>query len=540
MAQPKDYNSSITSAALIIGAASLLSRILGLLRDRVLAGHFGAGDVLDAYYLAFRIPDFIYNLIFLGAISAGFIPIFSKYLARNKDEAWKLVNTLLNGLLLSISALGVLVAIFANPLVHLIAPTFIGEKFDLAVNLTRIIMFSPILLGISSLTSSVLQTYRRFVWYSLPPIFYNLGIIFGATVLVNKYGPIGLGWGVLLGAAAHFLIQTPGLFKTGYKYQAILNFKQAGLKELLVLTIPRTLTLGLNQISLIIVTFFASTLASGNLAVFNFANNLVSLPVGIIGISYAIAIFPVLTSDAVDGNFDNYRKHFSNTVRQIMFFILPMMVIFILLRVEIVRILLGSGRFGWNDTLLTMQALGFFTIGLLAYNLTPIIIRAFYALEDTKTPLYIALSSTFVTAFLSWLLVKPWRIVGLSLAYSIDAIIETLLLLWLLKRRVKNLNLSELWRSLIIMITSSAFMAVAIQLSKNWLGPRLDLHTFLGIFGRGVVAGVIGLIVYLLSAWLLKSPELYQLIDSSRSRMLRVARKVLPIETEAHEEEVLK
>src|SRR6056297_3415732 len=292
---------SITIAATLVAFSSLASRFLGIFRDRILAGEFGAGNTLDVYYAAFRVPDLIFNLLVMGALTAGFIPIltflikdsgcgkiFSFKESPNK-EAWYLVNNLLNILLLTLMVLSFLGVVFAPYLVDLIAPGFGPEKQSLTVGLTRIMFLSPIFLGISSILGGILQSFKRFFVYSLAPIFYNLGIIIGALYLVPFLGIYGLAWGVALGAFLHMAVQLPVALKLGYRYRPVFNLKSKNLVKIGKMMIPRTMTLAISQINLLVITIFASTLASGSLSVFNFANNLQSFPVGVFGISFAIA-----------------------------------------------------------------------------------------------------------------------------------------------------------------------------------------------------------------------------------------------------------
>lgn len=531
---------TVTSAAVILGVSSLLSRVLGLFRDRILAGTFGAGDILDAYYASFRIPDFIYNIIVLGAISAGFIPIFVKYLAKDNKEGWKLANDVLNSILLSLGVFSLILLIFSPELVKWLAPGFGPEKLKMTLRFSQVMLLSPIFLGLSSVVSSILQSQKRFVWYSLSPIFYNLGIIFGASVLTRFMGPIGLAAGVAMGSALHLIVQLPGLFGSGFFYRPSLPFKNKGVWELWQMTIPRTLTLGINQLALLVATFFASGLASGSLSVFSLANNLINLPVGIFGISYALAVFPVLSQANADKKFDEYRNQLSGTIRQVMFFMIPFTVFFILLRAQIVRIALGSGQFNWNDTVMTMQTLGFFAIGLLAFSLLPTLVRAFYALEDSRTPLITCAVTTVLNFVLIWMFIGQLQVVGLALAFSVDSIAEMVLLYIILRIRLGPINEKDIIFSGSKIITASLLMALAIQGVKYFVAPHLNFQSFFGIFIQGSLAGLIGFGVFLISAWALGSPEMVLLIESSRRQFLRIARTNRPVNSEADEEEVLK
>ena len=208
---------TIISAAVILGAASLVSRVLGLFRDRILAGQFGAGDELDIYYAAFRIPDLVYSLLVLGAISAGFIPVFVGYLEKDKNRAWYLASSVLNLIGFSLVAVAGLLTIITPWLIKLVAPGFNSEKLDLTIQLTRIMFLSPFFLGLSAVFGGILQSFRRFLIYSLAPVMYNLGIIFGALFLIKPFGLIGLAYGVVLGAFLHLVVQIPTAWFCGFR-----------------------------------------------------------------------------------------------------------------------------------------------------------------------------------------------------------------------------------------------------------------------------------------------------------------------------------
>ncbi|MDP2365005.1 MAG: murein biosynthesis integral membrane protein MurJ, partial [Ignavibacteria bacterium] len=437
---------SVTAAAFLVGASSLVSRLLGVVRDRILASSFGAGDTLDIYYAAFRIPDLIFNLLVLGALSAGFIPAFTNMIKDDQEgehpTAWRLTNNILNLLGLTMVVLMVLGIVFAPWLMKLVTPGFSGEKLSATVALTRIMFLSPLLLGLSSVLGGVLQSMKRFLVYSLSPIFYNLGIIFGAYFLVPRFGVWGLAWGVVLGSLLHAVVQIPTMRHLGWRYQFIFDWRDKGVRLILRMMTARTLALAINQINLVIVTVMASLLASGSLTIFNLANNLQSFAVGIFGISFAIAVFPALSAAAFDK--EKLIKRLAATARQILFFIIPSTVIILLLKAEIVRVILGSGRFDWQDTILTMNSLSFFAISFFAQALIPLFTRVFYARHDSKTPFYIGLAATAVNIALSWWLGRLWGVAGLALAFSLSSILNFIILVVALKIELGSLRAKEI------------------------------------------------------------------------------------------------
>jgi putative peptidoglycan lipid II flippase len=525
----KKQINSITVAAALIAFSSLASRFLGIIRDRILASQFGAGTTLDIYYAAFRIPDLIYNLIILGALSAGFIPIFTKLINDFKGEheinsllgfknkaAWDLVNNILNILSLALVILSTMGILFAPYLVRLITPGFGGDEQGLTVSLTRIMFLSPLFLGISGILGGVLQSFKRFLIYSLAPIFYNIGIIIGALYFVNIFGLVGLAWGVVLGAFLHMLIQAPVVYSLGYRYKLIIDFKDKATRAIARMMIPRTLSLAISQINLIVITIIASNLARGSLTVFNFANNLQSFPIGIFGISYAIAAFPSLAEHAY--NHDKLKLTFSSAMRQILFFIIPATVLMITLRAQIIRVVLGSGNFDWQDTILTMNTLGFFALSLFAQATIPLLIRVFYARHNSKTPLYLGLFTIVINIILSFWLSRTIGVAGLALAYSVANILNLILLWAWLYVKVGALDLVNILISAAKFIIAALAAGMATQITKVLVWPFIDMTKLSGVFTQLIIAGSAGIIVYILFCYLFKSEELASLFSSLSKR----------------------
>lgn len=512
---------TITGAAIIIGAASFISRIIGMVRDRLFAHYFGAGDVMDTYYAAFKIPDLVYNLLIVGALSAGFIPIFIELLTKDKKEAWRITNALINifGLLLIIIC-GFLM-IFTPQLMHLLVPGFEGEKFDMTVMLSRIMFASPILLGISSVLSGVLQSFKAFLVYSLTPIMYNIGIIIGVTMFVPLFGIAGLAYGVVLGALLHVLIQIPSFIHHGFRYQLIFLWKNAYVRKIGLLMIPRMLGMATRQINFLAITVIASTLASGSIAIFSFADNLQSVPSGIIGISFGIAIFPLLAGLASKNDLTEMSEQISNTVKQILFLIIPATIIFVLLRAQIVRVVLGTGEFDWEATILTARALAYFSISLFAQALLPLLSRSFYALQDTWTPFVIGMIGALTNIFLALYFAQSFGIIGLIASYSLSMILQVALLWILLRYKLKTLHEADIIITLLKISISAFFMALVTQALKYPLAHIVDMQKLWGILIQGAVSGTIGLLTYAFVSNQLKLREMKLLQESMRKRWLK-------------------
>ncbi len=541
---------TITSAAIIIGSLSLVSRFFGIFRDRILASEFGAGDTLDVYYAAFRLPDLVYNLLILGAVSAGLIPVFAALLAKHKEsDAWKLINSILNIISLGLIIICVLLFVFAPWLMPLITPGFSQEKMTLVVGLSRIMFLSPLFLGLSAIFSSILQSFRKFFIYSIAPIFYNLGIIVGALFLVPIWGVYGLAWGVVLGALVHMIIQFLPIFSVGYKYQFIFNFRDKYVRDVAKMMVPRTLALIVSQLNFLVITIIASTLAAGSLAIFNLSNNLQNFPLGIFGVSMAVAALPVLSTLWADKKRDDFVKTISTSFRQILFFIVPISVLLYVLRAQVVRVILGAGSFNWYDTRLTAACLAIFCIGLFAQGTFPLIIRGFYALHNTKTPFYIGIVAMIVN-FLSLLLFRwiysfdnwltffttamlrvsdigdliDFRVLALPAAITVSSIFELVVLMIFMRRIIGRLDghkiLNSVFRILVASVGGGIFSYAVLQLTAT-LVPTEKVY---GLFFQGLLAGLAGLGGYWLIGWLLKMEEMSIFVVSMKRKLLRSAR----------------
>lgn len=523
----------ISSAALTVAFFGLVSRVFGLWRDRMLAGQFGAKQTLDIYYAAFKIPDLVYGLLIIGAISSAFLPVFYEYSSKDKNEALRFTSNILNVLILSILFLSIILILFAPSLIFLVAPGFDQASLDLAVKISRILFISPILLGISALISALLQAYSRFLITSLAPIFYNLGIIFGINFLTPYYGIWGLAYGVILGAFLHFIIQVPSLFSIGFKPKIVLDFKNPGLIKVVKLWFPRTLGLLALEINGIVAIMIASTLTVGSITIFNFADNLRWVPIGLIGVAFSTAAFPAMSLAYAQGKKDLFLKRFSLAVRQTLFIVLPLSFLFFVLRAQIVRIILGSGQFGWEATRLTAAVLGIFSFGIFAAALLPLFTRAFFSFHNTKTPVFINIFSMLINIILSILFVgailkfpvlgvelqkimklnniNGIAILGLPLAVTIANIIN-LSWHWLhLKKHVGDFGISEIKKSVFKIIIASFVSIIFAYAGLYFLNNIFDTRTVLGLFLQTSGAFTLASVGYLITAFILKSEEMLML-----------------------------
>ena|SRR3989338_1321658 len=543
---------SISWASLILAASYLFSAMLGLFRDHLLANKLGAGNELDVYYAAFTVPDFITLILVFGAISAAMIPIFSAYHAKSKDEAWEYVSALLNTFLIFLIIICIFLIIITPFLISLTAPGFSGAKRDAVIMLMRIMFLSPIILGISNMISGILQVFHRFLVTALAPIFYNLGIIIGILFFLPRFGLVGLTMGVILGAVFHLLIQLPAFFHSGFKYKRtkalnelsarpstknkifsalVFNFRHPGVIKTFKLMAPRSMGLGAGQFNTIVTTAIASTLVAGSISVFNLAINLSSFLVNTVAVSISTAVFPAMTLAHANQDKKDFERKFSRSFLQVVFLIVPASVLIFTLRAQIVRVIYGSGRFDWLDTRLTAACLGIFALGLCFQGLIFILSKTFYAAHNTVIPAVISAATVAfnigASFFFVWLIgtnaafysfvqfvlrlqgINNISVIGLALAFSLTAILEASVLLFLIYKKLKIFKARDLSLSLYKIIISAIIMlAVTFFVRQSLVVFNIvKLETFMGVFLQLALSSIAGAVTYITVSFLLKSEE---------------------------------
>src|SRR3990167_8296380 len=508
---------SVTQGAAVLAIAGLLADILSLFRDRLLAADFGASRALDIYYASFRIPDLIYTISLFFAASTALIPVLLKKFSEDNKEAEKFFGNIFSLFFVGTSFF-VVVAYFLMPIL--------------------VPYFAP---GLSNLASSVVQSFRRFYIYAVSPLFYNLGIIIGILFLMPKFGLYGIVWGVVLGALMHLAIQLPTVFSLGFSIAPRFPRVSGDVIESLKLSFPRTLGLSLNQIVVSVITAMASTLGPGAVSVFNFAANLQSVPLSVIGLSYSVSAFPTMAALYVKNGTKDFLDHFSLALRHILFWSLPATILFIVLRAQIVRVVLGAGAFSWMDTRLTAAALLLLFLSILSQGLLMLYIRAFYASGHTYLPVIMNFFSSvasiasawwllnlfknsflFRDLFLSWLRVadiSEGGVLVLPLAISLGSAVNLLLLAIYFRKTFEIRDISsKISRSLRDSVISSAVLGAVAYYSLRILARFFDLDTFIGIFMQGFFAGIFGIISGAIILALLKNQEFSEFYDAFRDR----------------------
>ncbi|MBD3238508.1 MAG: murein biosynthesis integral membrane protein MurJ [Candidatus Moranbacteria bacterium] len=499
----------LQKSAFLIGGMTIISSVFGLFRDKLLAHIYGAGDILDIYYASFRLPDLLFNILIYGGLSSAFVPIFSQYVAKNKKEAFQLANSILNLVLIAIISISAICFILAPVLMPLIVPGFSDEKapgfsrdkLDQTILLTRILLLSPIFLSISGVFSGILMTYKRFFFYSLAPIMYNLGIIVGILILAKKYGIYGLGAAVILGAFLHMLVQLPYAIKCGFRYIFVLNLKSKTVIKIRNLIIPRSMTLLLNQLNLLVITIIGSTLMSGSISAYYLAKNIAEIPLTIFGAPFAIAVFADLAFAYNQQKITKFGRIFTQIFNQIAYFVIPITVLIIILRAQLIRILYGSGNFNWDDTTLTLSILGYLALSLFFQSLLPLLSRAFFAAHDTLTPFISGLIAVGINIGLALFLVGSMGVKGLALAFSISQAVNVTIMLTFLHLKVKKIQDHKIVKTMLKITISALIGGFGAQFIKYISGTYLGTETFLTVLIQAALASLVGLSLYLIISW---------------------------------------
>lgn len=505
---------ALARAGIIVSGAFLASRILGYVRLLVIGNTFGATADLDAFFAAFRIPDLIFQLVAAGALSSALVPIVSGLFTTDEEpRAWRVVSTVVNLMLIGLAVLALAFFILAPVIVPIITPGFAGAQLDKTIELTRIMLLSPIFLALGAVATSVLNAGGRFAAAAVAPIVYNLAIIGAAILLAPTLGVDGLALGVVAGALGHLLVQLGPLSQLGFRYAPRIDGSDPQARKALTLMAPRAIGLGASQITFIVVTSLATTLAVGAVSDFNFAFALLQIPLGIIGVPLGIVLLPTLSRDAAVGNEASFAGLLTRALRLLVYVMVPIAVLGAILRVPVVEILYGSGKIGPDDLELIGVTLTAFLVGLTAHAMIAVQARAFYARQDTVTPVAAAVGAVAINCTLAIVLVGPLGLPGIALAIAIAAWIEAGVLLVILDRRLPAFRLVGLGRVGIEAIVGSAVAGVVavggLGLVDGMLGPepgRLIL-----VVEVVVVSLVFGAVYAVLSV-VLRIPELPSIV----------------------------
>lgn len=544
--------SGLHEAAYLLAFFAFLAQLLALVRDRLFAYYFGAGHVVDVYYAAFRIPDFIFVTIATTVSISVLVPFFIEKMERNKEEGRAFIDHTFSVFFFAMIVVSVAGFFLIPSLTPLVLPGFAADPaLPQLITLSRILLLSPLLLGFSNFLASITQIHNRFFLYAISPVLYNLGIVFGIIVLYPMIGIYGLGWGVIIGAALHLGVQIPYIVSRKLFPRVLLSIDFKAIRQVVLISLPRTLTLSSNQIAFFFLTALASLMATGSIAVFNFSNNLQSVPLSIIGVSYASAAFPTLSRLFSNGDMKRFVEQMVASTKHIIFWSMPVMVLFIVLRAQIVRTVLGAGHFDWSDTRLTAAALAVFTLSIIPQSLITLFVRAFYSGGKTLKPLLINLfSSALMVALaygLTWAfghwygfrsffesLFKVEGLTGtsvlmLALAYSLGVFVNTIAHWQAFHKEFSEFSRPVL-RTLFQTFSASVLMGFVTYKCLGIFDNVFHLDTVLGVFMQGFCSGVIGIAFCLLVLKALKSEELEEVWGTLHAKVWKT--KVLVPEVE--------
>ncbi|MDO8474044.1 MAG: murein biosynthesis integral membrane protein MurJ [bacterium] len=424
---------TVSGAAIILALSFLFSRILGIVRDRMLTGTFGAGKDLDAYMAAFRIPDFLYAFLVIWGLSAVFLPLFSEYMAQDKEKAWRFVNNMMGMYALFLGVGSLFAALFMRQLIAFVTPGFEGAQLETAVLLSRLMLIGPLFFAFSAITSGVLQYFQKFVAYALAPVVYNLSIIAGIVFLAPSFGVFGVAMGVVIGALLHFFIQVPTLLATGFSFRLGFSFADPQVRKALLLSIPRTVAGVAHQLNIIIMVAFASFLSVGSITIFTIAEHMYYFPVGVIGVSLATAAFPLLSKAGAAMDMKSFSLTLFSSLWRVTGAALLAALLLFLLREPLFRILYLSGGFTTENVKLAAAVFGVFTLGIVFQSVIPLLVRAFFALQNTIAPTVASVSSVLFNIVLAYVFLQlGWGIFALPWALVISGVFQCLLLSLLL------------------------------------------------------------------------------------------------------------
>lgn len=519
-------SSKLARSAGVIGVATMTSRVLGVAREAVLAATFGAGFQMDAFNVAFKIPNLLRDLFAEGAMTAAFVPTFTRTLStRGRDAAWRLGNLVINALLLVTGVLVILGMLFAFQITSTIAPGFaaIPGKLELTTLLTRIMLPFLTTVAVAVAMMGMLNSLNRFFIPALSPATFNVATILCAVALnplfvgLGMHGILSIAIGTLLGGLGQILLQWPSLRREGFRYRPIVDFKDPDLRQVLSLMVPGTLGLAAVQINVMVNTYLAASQPEGAVSWLNYAFRLMYLPIGLFGVSIATAALPDISRQAVAEDLAAIRRTVSSGLRLMLMLNVPATVGLLVLAEPIVSLLLERGRFTPNDTVLTAAALMFYAPGLLGYSAVKIASPTFYSLRDSRTPVTVSIISVLLNLSLNLALVRVMGFRGLALGTTIAAIFNATALLWLLGRRLRGLDGARILVAFAKITVASAVMGAAAFFTSAWLEGALPgrglLWKTIQVFGAIAVA----VIVLAASARVLRIAE----FDDAMRRVLR-------------------
>ena len=512
----------IIQAATIVGAAFIVSRLLGIVRDAAFTFYYDIDSLeANAYFIASRFPETIFLIIAGGALGSAFIPTFTAYFVRDDERgAWRLFSTIINLVVILMTLIAIVIAWFAPQIIAILYPDLVAnnaELLDMTVSLLRLMLITPIIFGASGVVMAALNARQHFLLPAVAPIVYNLGIIAGIVFFAPNV--MGLAIGTVVGAIGHLLIQIPGLYTKKAHYSPIITVRDPGVRKVARLMAPRVLGLSFAQLNHLLIQFLAQSMVLGSIPALSFAWRIMIMPQAIIGQALAIAAFPTFATLAAQNAYAEMRRIIADTLRLIFFLSLPAGILLMILRIPIISVLFERGQFDETATEFVGWALLFYSLSLIGLAAIEIISRAFYAMEDTWTPVLVGMLQLGSMWFLGWWLGNVlfpslgWiEMGGLALGYTISTLLELVLLLWLLRKKLGGINGGRVFDGVWRMLLASILMAVVTWLVLQSLDASPKLIQLL-------LTGVIGAIVYLIASAVFGVTELRDLLQNLISRI---------------------
>lgn len=517
---------SILSGAVIIMATTMLSKVFGLIRTRLLF-HYFTPEKADIYFASMQLPDLIFQIFILSALSIAFIPVFIEHFEKNgKDDAFKMAGDVLALSLIFFTGFALLILIFSQQFTGFMFPGFSADKIKEIAGLTRIITFGQIIFIVGAFFIGILQSFQRFLIPALAGVFYNIGIIIGTILLSDRFGIAGPAIGVVIGAFLHTAIQYPLIRSLGFRLTFSLSFVNQGVRDIARMMSVRSLGLVVEQIGEKIGLGLTSFLTPGSLTYLTIAQSLQVLPIGLFGVALAQAAYPVLSTERARNKPEEFKVTLLTTMHQIAFFVLPAAAVLVVLRIPVVRLVYGAAQFDWSSTVLTGMTLAFLAIGLVPQALSLLLIRGFYAFKDTKTPVIVSFITIALNIFLSVLFILVYKLPvwSLGLSNSVSTILSGILLFIALNRKVGRFDLRQVFAPFAKMVMATIIMGMALYIPVKLLDQVIfDTTRTVNLIILTGISSIFALSVYVLLVWYLQVKELVTFINLGK----RIIEKVI-------------